>query len=46
MTKAQQIEAITKADLEIKKQEAELLKARVRRENAEAARIERDIKQK
>lgn len=53
MTKAKQIEAITKADLEIKAQHAALLKAQAahatalaRRENAEAARIEAEIKAK
>jgi hypothetical protein len=46
MTKTQQMDAITKADLEIKKQHAELLKAQARRENAEADSIEARNKKK
>ena len=41
MTKTQLVEAITKADIEIKKQQATLLKAQARLANAEAAEIEK-----
>ena len=40
MTEKQQQEAITKADLEIKKWQAEEVKARARYMNADAARVE------
>lgn len=44
MTNEQHIEAITNADLEIKKQHAELLKAQSRKTNAEAHEIEMRVK--
>lgn len=46
MTQEEQDEAMTRADLEIKYQQAELIKAQARRDNAEAARLEAQNKAK